>query len=361
MSDNPPTAIDQPKPHINISHAVDLFIESLSNANSPKTLRTYRTALNAFCRMLANREPDLNQMSPAALDVRHVEDFIAYLDDKSPATEKLYLTAVRTFYAFLEDEGLATPNLGKVQRRILKRSRKAAWTPDVFPREGITRLIEYAQGLASHSGLENLTHLKDVAAIQAALKPARLRNLRDRALILVLADTGLRVAEACSLTYGQVDALEARLRQVKRKGDQRKGLQKGSTVLISERAVAAIRDYQAARKGESRPAGTKAKSVPLFIRHDPAASETLARLSEKSAWEIVKSRAARALGAEAAEQIHPHSFRHYFVTVVLLETDLETARRLAGHASASTTSAYAEIDPEVEERYHRIFNEKNRT
>jgi hypothetical protein len=49
------------------------------------------------------------------------------------------------------------------------------------------------------------------------------------------------------------------------------------------------------------------------------------------------------------------------VTVVLLETDLETARRLAGHASVSTTSRYAEIDPEVEERYYRIFNSKPET
>lgn len=357
MTEQP--AVEQnpfPRSQIPITQAIEQYLETMRNANSDKTVRTYRTALNAFRGMLARQGIDASQVTPQVLDVQNVDAFIAFLDDKSPATEKLYLTAVRSFYAYLEDEGLGRPNLGKIQRRINQRTRKSAWSPEVFPREGIEKLIVYAESLGDRSTDEEVTRFKDEATIRAARRQARLRNLRDRALILVLADTGLRVAEACSLTYGQVDALEARFRSVRRKGYKRKGEKSGSTVLVSERALAAIREYQVERKNEARPAGMKTRTVPLFMRHDPGASDALKRLSEKSAWKIVKERAKKVLGPEAAEQIHPHSFRHYFVTVVLLETDLETARRLAGHASTDTTAKYAEIDPEVEERYHKIFN-----
>jgi integrase/recombinase XerC len=354
----------QPSPanSVTIEQAIEKFLDTLSRASSDKTIRTYRTALRAFCLLLKQNEIDAKTIAAAVLDYPQVEAFIDYIDQKaySPSTEKLYLTAVRSFYDYLSEEDLAKPNLGKLQRSIRGRERKLQWSPDIFPRDGMEKLIVYAQSLDTKSVESEGQELKHEAAILKARKAARLRHLRDRALILLLADTGLRVAEACSLTYGQIDGLEARLRNVQRKGYKRKGKKAGSTVLVSERALAAIRDYQEARKGDELPTGMKRKSIPLFVRHDPGAVTNLHTMTEKTAWKIVKERAKEILGEEAAAAIHPHSFRHYFVTVVLIETDLETARRLAGHASADTTSRYAEIDPEVEERYHNIFNKREK-
>jgi integrase/recombinase XerC len=352
----------QPSPvHlVTIEQAIEKYLDSMVRANSDKTIRTYRTALRAFCLLLHQNEIDAETSAAAVLDYPQVEAFINYIDQKaySPSTEKLYLTAVRSFYDFMAEEELGKPNLGKLQRSIRGRERKLQWSPDIFPRDGMEKLISYAQTLDAKSVEAEGQQFKLEAAILKARKMARLRNLRDRALILLLADTGLRVAEACSLTYNQIDVLEARLRNVQRKGYKRKGKKAGSTVLVSERALVAIRDYQEARTGEALPLGMKRKSIPLFVRHDPGAVTNLHTMTEKTAWKIVKDRAKETLGEEAALEIHPHSFRHYFVTVVLIETDLETARRLAGHASADTTSRYAEIDPEVEERYHKIFNKK---
>jgi Site-specific recombinase XerD len=361
MEDEPnlPVPLTQAPP--SIRQSINLFLESLETSSSEKTIRTYRTALRAFSAMLISRGINTEIALPSRLGVVDATAFITFLKTKAPSTEKIYLTAMNSYFAFLEDEELAAPNLGKIRRRVQNRSRKSSWTPEVFPREQIKTLIDYAISLAGLPVEDAVTGLKSEKAIRRARQQAICRNLRDRALILVLADTGLRVAEACSLTYGQVDALEARLRDVQRKGYKRKGDREGSVVMISERALAAIRDYQTARKEEALPAGMKQKTVPLFVRHDRGSAGRMEALTEKSAWEIIKRRAREVLGNEAAEQIHPHSFRHYFVTVVLLETDLETARRLAGHASVSTTSRYAEIDPEVEERYYRIFNSKPET
>jgi hypothetical protein len=45
--------------------------------------------------------------------------------------------------------------------------------------------------------------------------------------------------------------------------------------------------------------------------------------------------------------------------VVLLATsNLEKASRMARHKSIQVTKRYAEIEPELDADYHRIFNEK---
>ena len=111
------------------------------------------------------------------------------------------------------------------------------------------------------------------------------------------------------------------------------------------------------RKSNYHATGRKTKSLPLFTRHDRGAGENLDRIASSTAWDLVKVRAVEAVGAEAAALIHPHSFRHYFVTVVLLATrNIEIARRLARHKSIAVTQRYAEVDPELDEEYHQIFN-----
>jgi integrase/recombinase XerC len=111
----------------------------------------------------------------------------------------------------------------------------------------------------------------------------------------------------------------------------------------------------------TRLAGEKEKSLPLFVRHDrrsgaetqPAAAGDRAPISASTAWDFVRLRAVEAVGAAAAAQIHPHSFRHYFVTVVLLATNnMEKARLLARHKNIATTQLYTEVDRD----YHEIFN-----
>ena len=62
-------------------------------------------------------------------------------------------------------------------------------------------------------------------------------------------------------------------------------------------------------------------------------------LAAGTGWQIVKERAREALDADAAELIPPYSFRHYFVTIVLLATNnTEKASKLARHKSITTLS-----------------------
>ena len=334
--------------------AVDQYLKNLADARSPRTVKSYRNALNAFFEALKRAKLDPETTSTAEFNEDHIKTFIKYLKRKSQATESQYLTAASDFYHFLAAEHLADPNLANLKSLIKKRGRKQGRRIPQFPRAEIEKLIEYAQELAGQSVESAGEKAKTEQGKLAERRRARLRNLRDRAFILFLADTGLRVDEACSRVIGDVDFLESRL-FVLGKGDNE------ALVRISERALDALRQYLQERNAATPSPGEKTKSLPLFTRHDRGPGDEFTTISPQTGWNIVKARARECVG-DAADQIHPHSFRHYFVTVVLLATNnLEIARRLARHKSISTTQRYTEIDPELDEQYFNIFNNGGKT
>ena len=74
---------------------------------------------------------------------------------------------------------------------------------------------------------------------------------------------------------------------------------------------------------------------------------------------IVNERVTQSLGAEAVGTITPHSFRHYFVTVVLRGSggNLKLAQELARHQSIAVTQRYAHLsDDELDRAYHEVFD-----
>jgi len=82
-------------------------------------------------------------------------------------------------------------------------------------------------------------------------------------------------------------------------------------------------------------------------------------ISERSAEYIVERWAVAALGEEARGTITPHTFRHYFVTVVLRGSggNLRLAQALARHESITTTQLYTHLShDELDRGYHDVFN-----
>lgn len=365
-----------------VNQAIEQFL--VTKKGSPRTIASYRNGLKAFCDALAQGrdKPDdgsagneKERLDPKTADIQELDEtwmstFIESLRDKSPATESLYVTAATMFYRYLVAERLDQPYLPALERIVSERTRKIGRRRPKFPRDEIEKLIDYAESLATQSVENTGAEIVTEKARKATRQRVRLRNLRDRAFILVLADTGLRVSEACSIKIEDIDFLEGRL-SVIGKGDNE------DLVRISERALSAMRDYlneqhlKARRKAiqekenckgnGQRQSRVQEKSLYVFVRHDRGAKEDTGSIAASTAWDFVRRRAVEAVGEEAAAQIHPHSFRHYFVTVVLLATNnIEKARRLARHANISTTQLYAEIDPELDEDYHEIFNARKR-
>jgi len=181
----------------------------------------------------------------------------------------------------------------------------------------------------------------------------RLRDLRDRAFLITLADTGLRVHEACGLRRGDLDWNEGRAIIIGKGNKQ-------AVVRFSQRSLQALRDYLSARARLDGGSGRPLAALPLFARHDKGAGKKIKPITTATGRNIVAARVEQILGFEAAGTITPHSFRHYFVTRVLQASgNLKLAQELARHTNIAVTQRYAHLsDDELDKGYYEAFEDK---
>jgi integrase/recombinase XerC len=332
------TAVERvPTQRNSLLASMERFLSAKSESRSEATARTYANALGAFQLFL-----DGEGIDPAAVPARQArEDWIAgfasYLRPYAPASERLYLTAVAGWYEYLAAETLADLNLPQVRHLIRQRARRPGVRLPQFPRDAIEEVIQYALRLGSDPG---------------SGESETLRNRRDAAFLVLLADTGLRVHEACSLRRGDVDWPESRA-VVIGKGNQQ------AVVRLSKRALSMLKAYLEARATLDGQAGRILSSLPLFARHDRGAGKKVKPISTGTGRAIVHQRATEALGDDHTRAITPHSFRHYFVTTVLRGSggNLKLAQELARHRSIGVTQRYAHLsDDELDRGYHDIFD-----
>jgi site-specific recombinase XerD len=314
------------------------FLDAVRQARSLNTARTYGNALHAFQAALERQGVDPEATRCAAAREDWLSAFAASLKRRSPATERLYLAAARAWFEYLAAEGLAEVNLPRLQQIIRHRARRPGQRLPQFPREAIESILAYAQRLRSAPA-------RDAAE--------QLRHLRDRAFLLTLADTGLRVHEACALRRGDLDWNEGRAVLIG-KGNRQ------AVVRFSRRALEALRDYLAARAAGDGASGRPLPSLALFARHDKGTGRRIAPMSTVTGRAIVHARAAEALGDRMTGIITPHAFRHYFVTAVLRGSggNLKLAQELARHRSITVTQRYAHLaDDELDRGYAEIFDD----
>ena len=319
-----------------IASAMQSYLVSVTAARSQNTARTYKNALQAFSACLQAHHFPIDKIKIQDLEEGAIGWFAASLKDLSPATERLYLAATAGFYDYLVAERLSPNiNLPRVRLLIHQRSRRQGQRLPQFPREAIEQVLDYAQNLISKPADSELFHLI---------------NLRDRAFLITLADTGLRVHEACNLRRGEIDWNEGRA-VIIGKGD------KQAVVRFSTRSQKALRDYLEARARLDGASGRPLPSLPLFARHDDGAGKKIKPITTTTGRNIVAQRVIEALGPQAAGSITPHSFRHYFVTTVLLGTgNLKIAQELARHSSIAVTERYAHLaNDELDQGYREVF------
>jgi integrase/recombinase XerC len=318
-----------------IVQAVDKYLESVKLARSVNTSRTYANAMHLLINVLRENGVD-PEVSPIA---NLKEDTLVWmaiaLKDFSPASEQLYLAATTGFFKFLAAEELAEINLPRLDLLRLQRARRPGQRLPQFPRDDIEHILEYVKNVPSG--------LSDNLGI-------RLRAMRDCAFLLTLADTGLRVHEACNLRRGDIDWNEGRAIIIG-KGD------KQAVVRFSTRSLGALKGYLSTRAALEGASGRPLPSLPLFARHDKGAGKKIKPITTTTGRNIVSEYVRQALGEEAEGRITPHSFRHYFVTTVLRASgNLKLAQELARHASIQVTQRYAHLsDDELDKGYHDIF------
>jgi len=298
---------------------IEHFLETLDR--SPKTIFAYRNALVQFVNVVGD---------DALLNTETYIKFLTSLKRKAPSTQTVYTTAVLKFYAFSK-----TGNPAELLEATEHHTHKQGKRIVNFNREAVDQIIAYCVSLSGN--------------VSSSLS-VNLEVLRDRAFVLTLADTGLRISEACALKRGDIDWLEQRAIIIG-KGD------KQAVVRFSNRAIEALKLYLHARSSVEPNSRKPLASQPLFARHDIRASKTIRPITAGGMWKAIKDRMEES-GLER-NTVRLHDFRHYFVTMTYLaKRDLKLSQILARHESISTTNRYAHFGSEADEAYDDIFNKK---
>jgi integrase len=292
------------------------YLEVVSETRSPKTHKTYAQALKTFTAVVGD-------------DPLTTETYIKFLrrtKDINPSTQAIYRSAIMGLYLYASQyTKIDVAALTQAKRRYAQRK---GYRLPTFDREAIEKIILYCEALQSG-----------------------LINLRDRAFVLTLADTGLRISEVCALRRGDIDWNEGRT-VIIGKGD------KQAVVRFSDRALNALKEYLAARSSLDGATGKPLASLPLFARHDKGAGKKIKPVKSGGMWFAIKERMKEA--GISPDQIRIHDFRHYFVTVFLLGSgNLKATQEAARHEDSKTTSRYAHLaDNEVDRLYDQVINKR---
>ena len=165
------------------------------------------------------------------------------------------------------------------------------------------------------------------------------RTLRDRALLETMYGSGLRVSEACALSFDDIVADGELLRILGKGGRER-------LVPVGGAAAEALRRYVDSGRGS-------------FARSSAETHVFLTRLgrpfTRQGVFKVVRERAAAA--GIAPERISPHVLRHSFASHMLAHgADIRAIQELLGHADIGTTQIYTHVDSarfgEIHRRYH---------
>ena len=111
MSIIPPENSQRPT----IRDAISAYLDSVSMARSANTARTYRNGMQLFQEMLIEHKINSQKTEIDKFPENAIIWFITFLKNYAPTSERLYLTAVTSFYEYLAAENLLQINLPRLR------------------------------------------------------------------------------------------------------------------------------------------------------------------------------------------------------------------------------------------------------
>jgi site-specific recombinase XerD len=251
------------------------------------TVKAYARDLREFRRFLSERYP--GAVAPDQVGREMVVQFALSLKGQAPLTVRRKLTAIASFYHYLQDTGHAVLN----------------------PARGLP-LPKVTQCFATCLTAEQATVL-----LEAAHTPWH------RAMLALLLFAELRRSEVAAITLDDLDMENTRL-LVRGKGAKQR------VVPLTPPVVEAIRDYLRCRP--------QTESQHLFVSR-VGGHPLHARVAGRMLQHVLQR---AGLGEE---HITPHRLRHTFATHLIRSgVDVRTVQELLGHADLQTTARYLHSD-----------------
>ncbi len=278
---------------------LDEFLRYLGSERhlSAHTLRNYALDVRQF---LEFWEKNLPGQSLHLATYRHLRSFLATAHrGKSKTTMARKLSALRTFFKFLQRQGVLELNPAR-----LAPSPKAE------------------KPLPQFLSVDEVFHLLDQVGGKVTS-----RSRRDRAILELFYSAGLRLSELAGLNLADLDLKEGMVR-VWGKGAKER------LAFLGKPAQAAVQAYL-----PERELLLKEKSLSegaLFLNNRGG------RLSSRGVARVV-ARWSRIAGLPG--NLTPHGLRHTFATHLMEgQADLRAVQELLGHASISSTQRYLHIN-----------------
>lgn len=309
-----------------LSKAINEFIHAReADGYSPSTMIQYRWGLELLLICI-------NDKPVHTITLANLRTYMAWLQttyipkrpggDESPLSGGSLFAAwksVRALFLWLASEY-------KIERIDLDWKRPSFEYPEIIPftQYEVARLLE---------GAEFTREAQTVN--RQPFRMHRSTSTRDKALILLLLDTGLRVSEAARLRRQDIN-LEIGDLHVQPYRSSRKS--KPRTVPMGIKTVKAIFKYLNSRNPKN------VKNDLVFQTHG------YKPMNKDSIRQVIAAIAERVDVADA----HPHRFRHTFAIQFLRNGgDIFTLQRLLGHTSLKMTQVYLAIAQSDIENAHR--------
>lgn len=338
--------------------ATNAFLANVSKSRSALTHKAYR---NVFLSPTNGFLPHIRKFVKyddpiEKLTEKHAMTYMQEILDLAPATRQLHAAAIRRFYTFVAGNDWGTVSIDRlnflleganvlspVHNQITydKANVKAfldavyAWSPNGKPIQSVIKKEETSPKPKRKHNVTPTRHL---------------RNLRDRAFILTLAESGLRVHEACKMKIKDLN-FEKESGVVIGKGN------KQARFKIGSKALEAIKCYL-----NERQTFIPVEPVQVvFGRHDrKSPKDKIIPISPQTGEAIVHLLEMKFLGTRG---LTCHTLRHRFVTRLLeVNHNLKAAQLLARHTNINVTERYAHlIDDEIDDSFNGAINETEAT
>lgn len=266
--------------------------------------------VQSYCRELVRfaawfQQTNGQALTPAALtgrDVREYREHCQVVARSAPATVNRRLVAIRAYGAWLVHSGQLEHDPTE-HVKLIEEQRLAPKSLDRRQLAALEREIERSLNAASTDA-------------------ARFRLARDRAIFMLLANSGLRVAELCALTMADVVIGERSGKVIVRRG---KGNKQREVPLNVEarRPLTAWFGYLEQTMQESDPLFRDRQGVPLRPR---GVQDMLTQY-----------------GRRAGVEVTPHTLRHSFAKGLAdAGVRAEEIAALLGHSKLETTRRYTQ-------------------
>jgi integrase/recombinase XerD len=265
---------------------------------APLTAETYCFEIRRFLGWLDGEKLSLCSSEGNSVGLSDVSRYLAKrrsvdgIDSRSIAKA---ISALRSFYRFLEDDGYC--DSGDFTS-LLQVPRKSDRFPEVYSKENVDHLL-------------------------SQIDTESILGIRNRALYELIYSAGLRISELVSLNVEDL-SLSRNLAQVRGKGNKER------LVIFGPDATEWLKLYL----NDARPQllGNR-HSKALFI------SKSRRRLSRKGIWKNYVN-----LATKAGLSTKLHTLRHTFATELLIGgADLRSVQELLGHTEITTTQVYTHV------------------